>query len=329
MRAVRISRFGGPEVLELVEVDAPVPAADQLLIDVDSAGVNYADTHQTEDSYLAPQTLPLIPGGEVVGRIHAGPRAGERVVALLAGAGGYAEQAVAHPATTFAVPDSVSDGVALALVLQGTTAWHLLRTSTHLQPGESVVVHAAAGGVGSLAVQLAKQWGAGRVIATASSPAKRELAERLGADVAIDVSQTSSAEQVRDLLVEANGGHKVDVVLEMTGGHVFDGSLAALAPLGRLAVFGMASRTPPAPIEPARLMGTSRTVTGFWLVHALRRPGGLGPAMDELFSLVRAGRLHPVVGETLPLAQAKRAHEDLLARRTTGKVVLQVSPLAG
>ena len=329
MRAVRISRFGGPEVLELAEVDAPVPAAGQLLIDVDSAGVNYADTHQTEDSYLAPQTLPLIPGGEVVGRIHDGPRAGERVVALLAGAGGYAEQAVADPATTFAVPDSVSDGVALSLVLQGTTAWHLLRTSAHLQLGDSVVVHAAAGGVGSLAVQLAKQWGAGRVIATASSPAKRELAERLGADVAIDVSQTSSAEQVRDLLVEANGGHKVDVVLEMTGGHVFDGSLAALAPLGRLAVFGMASRTPPAPIEPARLMGTSRTVTGFWLVHALRRPGGLGPAMDELFSLVRAGRLHPVVGETLPLAQAKRAHEDLLARRTTGKVVLQVSPLAG
>ncbi len=329
MRAVRISRFGGPEVLELVETDAPVPAAGRLLIDVDSAGVNYADTHQTEDSYLTPQTLPLIPGGEVVGRIHDGPRAGERVVALLAGAGGYAEQAVAHPATTFAVPDSVSDGVALALVLQGTTAWHLLRTSTHLQPGDSVVVHAAAGGVGSLAVQLARQWGAGRVIATASSPDKRDLAVRLGADVAVDVSGTTTANEVRDLLVEANEGAQVDVVLEMIGGHVFDGSLSAVAPLGRLAVFGMASRTPPTPVDPARLMGTSRTVTGFWLVHALRRPGGLGPAVDELFSLVRAGRLHPVVGATFPLADARRAHEDLLARATTGKLVLQVGPLAG
>jgi NADPH:quinone reductase len=329
MRAVRISRFGGPEVLDLVETQAPVAPADRLLIAVDSAGVNYADTHQTDDSYLSPQTLPLVPGGEVVGRIQDGPRAGERVVALLTGAGGYAEQALAHPATTFAVPDSVSDGVALALVLQGTTAWHLLRTCTHLQAGESVVVHAAAGGVGSLAVQLAKQWGAGRVIATASSPDKRELAVRLGADAAVDVSRTTSAAQVRDLLVDANHGNPVDVVLEMTGGHVFDGSLAALAPLGRMAVFGMASRTPATPVDPARLMATSRTVTGFWLVHALRLPGGLRPAVEELFSLVRAGRLHPVVGATYPLAQARQAHEELLARRTTGKVVLQVSPLAG
>ncbi len=324
MRAVQITEFGGPEVLTLVEVDDPEPRAGRVLVDVDAAGVNYADTHQTENSYLARQTLPMVPGGEVVGRVHGGDRDGERVVALLAGGGGYAEHAVAHPSTVFPVPDAVEDGAALALVLQGTTAWHLLRTCARIGLGDSVVVHAAAGGVGSLAVQLARQWGAGRVIATASSARKRDLALSLGAHVAVDVATTSTAAEVRDLLVEANEGKDVDAVLEMTGGHVFDGSLAALAPLGRLVAYGMASRTPPSPVDVGRLMATSRTVTGFWLVHALHLPGGLAPAMDELLSLVRAGRLTPVVGGSYPLADAARAHRDLLGRGTTGKLLLRV-----
>lgn len=324
MRAIQITEFGGPEVLRLAEVDAPADAPDRVRIAVDSAGVNYADTHQAENSYLARQTLPLIPGGEVVGRVVGGDLDGRRVVALLAAGGGYAQEALAHPSVVFPVPDGVSDGEALALVLQGTTAWHLLRTTTHLGPGESVVVHAAAGGVGTLAVQLAKQWGAGRVIATASSAAKRALATGLGADVAVDVSGTTTAQEVTAILIEANGGRGVDVVLEMTGGHVTDGSLEALAPFGRLALFGMASRTAPGAVDPGRLMGTSRTVAGFWLVHALRLPGGLRTAMDELFSLVRAGRLRPVVGGSYPLEDARRAHEDLRARTTTGKLVLTV-----
>ncbi len=323
MRAVQITTFGGPEVLTPAEVDDPRPDGDLVLIDVTSAGVNYADTHQSENSYLAPQTLPMIPGAEVVGRARTGEHAGRRVVALVTG-GGYAEQALAHPSTVWPVPDEVSDGAALALVLQGTTAWHLLRTCSSLTLGESVVVHAAAGGVGSLAVQLARQWGAGRVIAVASSPAKRGLALDLGAHVAVDVSTTTQAIEVRHALVQANAGAPVDIVLEMTGGHVFDGSLAALAPMGRLVVYGTASRTAASPIEPRKLIATSRSVTGFWLVHALRRPGGLGPAMDELFSLVRAGRLTPVVGGTYPLAEARLAHEDLRARRSSGKLVLQV-----
>ncbi len=324
MRAVQITRFGGPEVLALADIEAPAPREGRVLIDVDAAGVNYADTHQTENSYLAPQQLPMVPGGEVVGRVRGGELDGRRVVALLAGGGGYAEQALAHPPTTFEIPDDLTDGQALALVLQGTTAWHLLRTSTRLCPGESVVVHAAAGGVGTLAVQLARQWGAGRVVATASTPDKRELALSLGASVAVDVSAAADASSVRDLLREANEGRDVDVVLEMTGGHVFDGSLAALAPFGRLAVYGAASRRPAAPVQTGMLMATSRTVSGFWLVHALRRPGGLAPAMEELVSLVRAGRLRPVVGATYPLAEAARAHEDLLARRSRGKLVLSV-----
>ena len=320
---MQITQFGGPEVLTLVEVDAPQPVEGRLLVDVDAAGVNYADTHQTEDSYLSRQTLPLVPGGEVVGRVRGGDRDGERVVALLAGGGGYAEQALAHPAVAFGVPDGVDDGTALALVLQGTTAWHLLRTCARLQGGESVVVHAAAGGVGTLAVQLARQWGAGRVIATASAQDKRDLALSLGAHAAVDVSATTSADEVRDVLREANGGKDVDVVLEMTGGHVFDGSLAALAPMGRLVAYGMASRTAPSPIHAGALMATSRAVIGFWLVHALRLPGGLGPSMDELFSLVRAGRLKAVVGGEYALEDAAQAHRDLLARTTTGKLVLR------
>lgn len=324
MRAVQIEQFGGPEVLQVVDLPDLAPAEGRILVDVESAGVNYADTHQTENSYLAPQQLPLVPGAEVVGRARDGELAGQRVVALLAGGGGYAEQAHAHPAVTFPIPEELDDAAALALVLQGTTAWFLLRLSTRLALGESVVVHAAAGGVGSLAVQLARQWGAGRVIATASSPAKLELARELGAHAGVDISGLTDAEQVKQALIDANEGRPVDVVLEMTGGHVFDGSLSALAPLGRLGFYGMASRIPPTPVQPGALMGTSRSVTGFWLVHALRRPDGLGPAMSELLSLVRAGRLKPVCGGRYPLDRAADAHRDLLARRSTGKLVLEV-----
>ena len=176
--------------------------------------------------------------------------------------------ALARDNLMFDVPDGVSDVAALALVLQGVTAWHLLHTSAHLARGESVVVHAAAGGVGTVAVQLAKAFGAGRVIATASTSDKRELAQELGADVAIDAGEP----ELKDRLIEANDGRQVDVVLEMVGGSVFDDSLRALAPFGRLVTFGMASRTPAQPIDPVKLMASSRGVLGFWLGHCFTRP---------------------------------------------------------
>ena len=315
MRAVQITQFGGPEVLVPTELPDPVAPDGLELVDVLAAGVNYADTHQVEDSYLARQQLPLVPGAEVVGHRADGSRV---VSLLLTGGGGYAEKALVHPATTFAVPDGVSDGEALALVLQGTTAWHVLKTSAHLAEGETVVVHAAAGGVGTLAVQLAKYFGAGRVIATASSAEKRDLALSLGADVAVD----PGVADLKTALREANDGRPVDVVLEMTGGATFDASLAALAPFGRLVTYGMASRVPPRPVDPAELMGRSRAVIGFWLVHCAMRPGMLAGPMAEMFELVRAGTLTPVLGGTYPLAEARRAHEDLRARRSTGKLVL-------
>ncbi|SDG28013.1 quinone oxidoreductase family protein [Klenkia brasiliensis] len=320
MRAVQITRFGGPEVLDVVDLPDPVPADGQRRYRVRAAGVNYADTHQTEDSYLAPQQLPLIPGAEFVGTAEG---TDERVVGLLLGGGGYADTVVTDPRTTWALPDGVTDEQALSLVLQGTTAWHLLRTSTHLAAGESVVVMAGAGGVGTLAVQLAKRWGAGRVIATASSPEKRALAEELGADATVDPALAEDDPKAfTAALREANGGARVDVVLEMTGGTVFDGAFSALAPFGRIAAYGMASRQAASAVAPASLMGTSRTVVGFWLAHCTARPAMLDEAMTDLLALTAAGDLRPVVGGRYPMTAVREAHQDLLSRRSTGKLVL-------
>jgi len=313
MRAIQITEFGGPEVLELREVPDPQAPQDAVVLDVRAAGINWADTHQAENTYLAPAELPLVPGGEVVGTTPDG----RRVVALVGG-GGYAERAIAFPAAMWDVPDGVTDAQALGLVLQGTTAWHLLRTSAQLREGESVVVHAAAGGVGTLAVQLAKRFGAGRVIGTASSPEKRALAERLGADAVVD----SAAADLNAALREANAGAKVDVVLEMVGGATFEQSLKALAPFGRLVHFGQAGREGAPAVDPGRLMARSQGVLGFWLVHLMQRPALMTAAMDDLFAAVLAGELEVVEGGEYPLAEAARAHEDLRARGTVGKLVL-------
>jgi NADPH2:quinone reductase len=318
VRAIRIQGWGGPEVLELVE-DAPEPraGAGEVLVRVTKAGVNFADTHAREDAYVARYELPLVPGAEVAGVVEA---TGERVVALTGGAGGYAELAAVPARSAFPIPDGVSDGQALALLIQGLTAHHLHRTAAKLAPGETVVVHAAAGGVGSLALQLARPLGAGRVIATASSEAKRALALELGADAAVDVTR----EDLADALLEANGGAPVDVVLEASGGRVFDASLDALAPFGRLVVYGISSRESAHP-STGHLMKHSKAVVGFWLFHCLADPERLvaGPLRDLLGRAAR-GELRVVEGEVYPLSEARRAHEDLTARRTVGK--LQLDP---
>ena len=316
MRCIQQTEFGGPEVLKLVEVDPPVPGEGEVLIRVTHAGLNFADTHQRTNTYLAAAQLPLVPGGEVAGVRE---DTGARVVALV-GTGGYAEYATAPEALTFPIPDGVDDGTALALLLQGLTAWHLYRTSAHLRAGESVVVHAAAGGVGSLAVQLGQAMGAGRVIATASTEEKRALALELGADAAVD----AAPEGMKDRLVEANGGHRVDIVLEMAGGEVFEQSLEALAPFGRLVTYGIASGQPNT-VQNGALMRTSRAVVGFWLMHAIRRPEMVREGLEDLFARVARGELRAVVGPAYPLAEAARAQADLQERRTTGKVLLDVT----
>ncbi len=313
MRAIRISEWGGPEALELVD-DAPMPepGPHEHLVRVSRSGVNFADTHASDNTYLAPYELPLIPGGEVAGKTEDGKR-----IAGLVGSGGYAEYAAVPEASAFPIPFGVSDGQALALLIQGLTAWHLYRTCAHLREGETAVVHAAAGGVGSLAVQLGKAFGA-RVIATASTEEKRQLALELGADAAVD----GTREDLTEALIEANDGHRVDIVLEMAGGRVFDASLRALAPFGRLVTYGMASREPNQ-VAAGNLMRHSSAVIGFWLAHCFTRPQEmLAEPLQDLFERVGAGTLKVVEGTVYPLSEARRAHEDLKARRTTGKLLL-------
>jgi NADPH:quinone reductase len=315
MRAVQIERFGGPEVLQVRDVPEPEPGDGELLVRVERAGVNFADTHQRENSYLAKFELPLILGREVAGRTPDG----RRVVAMLR-SGGYAEYAAAPATTTFPLPDGVEYGAALALLIQGLTAWHLLRTIARLAEGESVVVVSGAGGVGSLAVQLAKPFGAGRVIATASSEEKRGLALDLGADAAVD----TGAEDLTAAIREANGGERVDVVLEMAGGRVFDGCLDALAPFGRLVTYGIASREPNE-VSSGSLMRKSRAVIGFWLMHCVGRRAMMEEPLADLFERATRGELRPRMGATYPLSEARRAHEDLQGRGTTGKLLLDPS----
>jgi len=312
MRAVQIEEFGGPDVLRVMDVPKPEPGDGEVLIEVSRAGMNFADTHQRENSYLARYEVPLILGGEVAGTTSDG----RRVVALIP-SGGYAEYAVAPEATVYPIPDGLDDGTALALLIQGLTAWHLLRTCGRVAPGESVVVISGAGGVGSLAVQLAKPFGAGRVIATASSEEKRALTLELGADAAVD----PSVEDLTAALIEANGGRRVDVVLEMSGGRVFDQSAEALAPFGRIVAYGIASREQNT-LETGRLMRKSRTVVGFWLMHCLGRRDMVEEPLADLFERAARGELKPRVGATYPLSEVRRAHEEMQGRKTSGKLLL-------
>jgi NADPH:quinone reductase len=312
MRAVQIEEFGGPEVLGVKDVPKPEPRDGEVLIEVECAGMNFADTHQRENSYLAKFELPLVLGGEVAGTTEDG----QRVVALIP-SGGYAEYAVAREESTFPLPEGVEPGEALALLIQGLTAWHLYRTQGRVAEGESVVVISGAGGVGNLAVQMGKPMGAGRVIATASTEEKRQTTLDLGADAAVD----PEAEDLTSALIEANEGERVDVVFEMAGGRIFDQSIEALAPFGRIVTYGIAGREPNQ-VETGRLMRKSRSVVGFWLMHCLGRREMMEEPLRDLFERVARGELRPRVGATYPLSQVKQAHEDLQGRRTSGKLLL-------
>jgi len=314
MRAIQIEEFGGPEVLRHVEAPDPVAGEGEVVVDVARAGVNFADTHATRNDYLAEQELPLIPGAEVSGRTPDGKR-----VAAILGSGAYAEK-VALPAQMLVpVPDEVDDDQAAALLLQGLTAMALVRRCARVREGETLVVEAAAGGTGSLAVQLGKGAGA-RVIGLASSEEKRATVERLGADATVD----SRAEGLGEAIRAANDGKRVDAVLHMSGGDAFDAELATLAPFGRMVVFGIASREQ-REVSTAALLRGSVAVIGFWLVHLLMKPDEAGPMIAELLSAVGAGELEVNLGGVYPLSEAARAHEDLIARRTSGKLLLDPS----
>lgn len=314
MKAIQIEEFGGPEVLEHVEVPDPSPKLSEVVLNVKRSGVNFADTHASRNDYLAEQTLPLIPGAEAAGQLNDG----RRVVALL-GSGGYAEKVAVPQAQLIELPDGVDYDQAAGGLLQGLTAMALVHRCARIEPGETIVVEAAAGGTGGLSVQLAKRAGA-RVIGLASSEEKREMVRGLGADAVVD----SRADDLGAAIREANEGKRVDAVLHMSGGAAFDAEMEVLAPLGRMVVFGIASREQ-REVSTAALLRGSKSVIGFWLAHLLGRPDLLVPMIGELMAAIARGELTVTIGEVYPLSEAARAHEDLIARRTTGKLLLDPS----
>jgi len=323
MRAARFHRTGPPEVLQIEDVPIPAPGAGDVLVRVEAAGVNYADVvRRRGDFYPVPTPLPHISGSEFVGRIEA---VGEGVDPALRGTrvlgscdgGAYAEYVSLPGQRVYEVPEDIDAAAAAALFVQGLTAALTLKESGALKPGGSVFVEGAAGGVGSLALQLARLYGASLVVAGAGSEAKRAFAQQLGADAAVDYMRTGWAAEVR----QATGGRGVDVALEMTGGDTLLECLDALAPGGRMIVYGAASGTLPAvPVE--QLMKRGAGVQAFFLgAHIMRRPL-IEPLLAELFGWLREGRLSVHVGGRFPLARAAEAHSAIESRATTGKLVV-------
>jgi NADPH:quinone reductase len=322
MKVVQFTKYGDPEVLEIVEMERPVPTGRRVLIKVEAIGVNYADTARREGHYVIPTPLPFIPGAEVAGVVSevgedvTSVHIGQRVVALIE-SGGYAEYVNVDESGVIPIPDELDFQQAVALPVQGLSAYHILKTMGRLEEGETVLIHAAAGGVGTLAVQLAKIFRAGNIIATASTEEKRALAKQLGADAAIDYTK----EGWKDEVLEYTNGKGVDVALEMAGGDIFHQTLDCLAPFGRLVVYGVASGQFTR-MNPARLMGKNLSVIGFFLPQIMRKSELYQQSLQELLTYVQTGKLILAIGGVYPLEQAAEVHRLLQSRKTHGKLIL-------
>lgn len=321
MKAVQVTRYGGPEVLAYVDAPDPAPGETQVLIKVEAIGVNFADTRAREGGHRSAAPPPFIPGLEAAGTVLAvGPKVrelspGERVVAFPNGS--YAERAVASEVLTYRLPGAVPFDAAAAFLLVFNTAYHALRTQGRLAAGETVLVHAAGGGVGTAAVQLAKLWGA-RVIACAGSDDKLARVKDLGADETINYVTRDVAEEVK----RRTAGKGVNLVLDSVGGEIFEKSLRSLGLLGRIVVFGNSSGLP-RKVDEAALQGPSQTLAGL-SVGGLRaqRPEFLRPGCEELVGLLAEGKIRPVIGRKLPLREAAEAHRFIASRGSFGKILL-------
>lgn len=311
MKAILIEEFGGPEVMNLVEMPDPVPGEGEKLVEITRTGVNFSDTHITNDQYVARQQLPLVPGIEFVGVSADGRR-----VAAVVPNGAYAERIAVPETSLVEIPDGIDDEQAAGIMIQGVTADGVLRISGALKPGETVVIGAAAGGTGSLAVQLARSMGAGKIIGLASGEAKQQLVMDLGADAVVDSRSPDLGAEV----TEAAGG-PVDVVLEMAGGESFDQLLGTLGPFGRMVVVGIASREQNE-IRTGKLLKNSLAVCGFWLMHMLARPTMARESIDRVFGATAKGDLTAVVGGVYGLTEARQVHQDIAGRKTLGKLLL-------
>jgi NADPH2:quinone reductase len=325
MKTVRFHKTGGPEVLIYEDVATPEPGSGQVQIRVEAVGVNFADVlRRRGDDYPEASPTPFTLGGEVAGRISKlGPDVqgfsiGDPVYATTR-TGGYAQYAVVASQAVVPLPEGISPAEATTLVIQGLTAALAIRDGGRLQNGESVLVEAAAGGVGSFAVQLARLSGAGKVIAAASTAEKRAFAEALGAHASVDYTESGWPSKVREL----TDGKGVDIILEMTGGNTVGHALDALGPFGRMVVYGQASGEE-AFVNPQRLTVDNQAVVGFYIgAYFARRPDLIKATLEEIVQHVREGRIRLQVGAILPLSKADEAHRRLETRQTTGKIVLQ------
>jgi len=320
VRAIQVTEHGGPEVLKLVDIGPPKPGPTDLLIDLAAAGVNYIDTYHRSGAY--PTTPTFVPGLEGAGTVR---EVGADVTEFTVGdrvawatvSGSYAEQVVIPAKEAVKVPDGIDDQTAAAAPLQGMTAQYLLKSTYPVKAGETVLVHAAAGGVGLLLTQWAKNLGA-RVIGTVSTAAKEELARAAGADEIIRYTEQNVADEVRRL----TGGQGVHVVYDGVGKDTFDASLASLRRRGTLALFG-ASSGPVPPVDLQRLKsGGSLFVTRPTLMHHTDERDELVARASDVFDAIAAGMLTLRIAHIYPLADAATAHEDLQGRRTTGKLLL-------
>ncbi len=320
MKAIRIEAFGGPEVLRPVEISDPQPGPGQLLVRVEAAGLNYIDVYQRTGLY--PNPLPFTPGLEGAGVVVS---VGSGVTPFAPGArvawanvpGAYAELALVPAESAVAIPDGLEVPVAAALMLQGMTAQYLCTSTYPLRAGETCLVHAAAGGVGLLLVQMAKQRGA-RVIGTVSTEEKARLAREAGADDVVLYTREDFLEAVRRL----TQGRGVQVVYDSVGRTTAERSLDCLAPRGMMVFFGNASGPAP-PIDPLTLSRKgSLFVTRPTLGHYVPDRASLEARAGEVLDAAASGRLKVRIDRRLPLAQAGEAHRVLEARQTSGKVLL-------
>ena len=324
MKAVQVTRSGGPDVLKFLDVPEPTAGDGQVLVKVEVAGVNYADILARRGVYPLAPPPPFVLGFEVAGTVTAlgpsvsGLQVGDRVVGFTAGgAGGYAERALSPAPLLFRLPAGVSLQDAAAHFITFNTAYHCLKTRGRVQPGETVLIQAAAGAVGTAAIQLAKLLGA-RVLACASSDDKLARVKALGADATINYATTDFVEAAR----RETGGRGVNVVLESVGGEVFEKSLQALAPAGRLVVFGAASGVPGAVQVPA-LQKNNLTLATFSIKGtAAQDPAGLRAGALELLGLLEQGKVRPVIGRRFSLAEAAQAQQYIESRASFGKVLL-------
>lgn len=321
MHAIRMSETGGPQVMGLDQVDDPTLAADGLVVEVGAAGVNYIDTYHRSGLY--PMPLPMTPGLEGSGTVIAigadvsDWSVGDKV-AWTGALGSYAEQVALPAAMAVAVPDGVSDDVAAASMLQGLTAQYLIDSTFPLGEGDKCVVHAAAGGVGLLLVQMAKMKGA-EVFATVGTEAKAELARGAGADHVIMYRDVDFAEAIEAIV----GPNAIDVVYDGVGASTFEGGLQVLRRRGTMATFGNASGPVEAITPIAASAGKSLFITRPSLFDYIAEPGELQTRAAEMFDWIASGALDVRIGLELPLAEATQAHERLEGRETTGKVLLR------